>query len=82
MTKSSLLDSIRAENRRPVGPSCWVNQLFQSLSKEDQADLVAALADPDIQHSAIARALRNRGFEVKASAIPRHRRKECSCEPR
>ena len=82
MTKPSLLDSIRSENRRGVGPNCWVAQTMATMSNQDRADLEVAFADPNIQHSAIVRALRNRGIEVKPSAIPRHRKKECSCEPR
>jgi len=82
MTKQSLLDDIRHENGRGSGPNCWVGQLLTSLSPQDRTDLEAAFADPNIQHSAIARALRNRGHDVKQSAIPRHRKKECSCESR
>ncbi len=82
MTKQSLLDDIRRENGRGSGPNCWVGQLLASLSPQDRTDLEAAFADPNIQHSAICRALRNRGHDVKQSAIPRHRKKECSCESR
>lgn len=82
MTKQSLLDDIRHENGRGAGPNCWVGQLLASLSPQDRTDLEAAFADSNIQHSAIARALRNRGYDVKQSAIPRHRKKECSCESR
>lgn len=82
MTKKSLLDDIRHENGRGAGPNCWVGQLMATLSPQDRADLEAAFADSKIQHSAIIRALRNRGHEVKQSAIPRHRKKDCSCESR
>lgn len=82
MTKQSLLDDIRRENGRSVGPNCWVGQLLAALSPQDRTDLQAAFADPNIQHSAIVRALRNRGHDVKQSAIPRHRKKDCSCESR
>jgi hypothetical protein len=82
MTKQSLLDDIRHENGRGAGPNCWVGQLLASLTPQDRTDLEAAFADSNIQHSAIARALRNRGYDVKQSAIPRHRKKECSCESR
>jgi hypothetical protein len=82
MTKKSLLDDIRYENGRGVGPNCWVGQLLTTLTTQDRTDLEVAFADPNIQHSAIVRALRNRGHEVKQSAIPRHRKKDCSCESR
>lgn len=82
MTKQSLLDDIRRENGRNVGPNCSIGQLLATLSPTDQADLKAAFADPTIQHAAIIRALRNRGHDVKYSAIPRHRKKDCSCESR
>lgn len=82
MTKPSLLDSIRIENKRGPNPNCWVARIIADLDSQDRADLETAFADPNIQHSAIVRALRNRNIEVKPSAIPRHRKGECSCEPR
>jgi|GEM_PF-1882367 len=82
MTDKSLLDDIRRETGRWSGPYCWVGQLLANLNPQDRIDLEAAFADPNIQHSAIVRALRNRGYEVKQSSIPRHRNKECSCGSR
>lgn len=80
--KTSLLDSIKAENYSGPSPGCTIGQLLESMPEADRKDLVVALADPTIQHTAIVRALKNRDYPVKPSAVPRHRKGECSCGPR
>lgn len=79
---TSLLDSIKAENQHGPTPCCNIAHLLTHLNKADQADLHAALADANIKHTAIIRVLKNRGLPIKPSAVSRHRKGECSCEPR
>lgn len=80
--KTNLLATIKAENYSGPTPTCTMGQLLASMPKADRDDLLAALADPGIQHTAIVRALRTHGYAVKPTAVPRHRKGECSCEPR
>lgn len=79
--KPSLLDAIKAENYLGPSTGCTMKHIMDTMTKDDRNDLMAALADPNIQHTAIVRALKNRNFPVKPSAVPRHRKGECSCEP-
>lgn len=80
--KTSLLETINGENYHGPTPACTMGQLLASMPKGDRDDLLAAMANPAIQHTAIVRALRAHGYPVKPTAVPRHRRGECSCEPR
>jgi hypothetical protein len=41
--------------------------------------LIAALDNPEVQHSAIARALTKHGVRVGYSAVSNHRRGLCGC---
>jgi hypothetical protein len=79
---TSLLDSIKAENYLGPTTGCNIAYVLSCMNKADQADLHAALADPTIQHTAIVRALKNRNLPIKPTAVARHRKKECCCEPR
>ena len=77
---TTLLDEIHAAaptppKRRP----CLVTTVMNTISKEDAEDLVAALADPANHHTAIARALTNRGFAIGEKPIRRHRAGDCGC---
>ena len=73
-----LLADIQAE--APTGPTqCSVAILLESLPEADARDLVAALADPGIPHTAITRALNKRGHNMHDKRVAAHRRGECAC---
>ena len=73
-----LLADIQAE--APTGPTqCSVSILLDSLPEADAKDLVAALDDPGIPHTAITRALNKRGHQMHEKRVAAHRRGECAC---
>jgi hypothetical protein len=79
---SGLLDDIQTANDEATRPNrCVIQKVLEQLSDEDQKDLIVALADPGIMHVAIARALRNRGFEIgtHGKTISTHRKGQCGC---
>lgn len=76
---AKLLNDIQNEIGGQPGPKCRVEQILQTLGKEDREDLVAALGDPTITGSAIYRALAKRGIKLADHTIHRHRRKDCAC---
>lgn len=75
-----LLDEIGNEPRRLSGRRCSVDLIMGELSKTDREDLVAALDDLLIPATTITRVLERRQIELPASAINRHRRRECACD--
>lgn len=80
----SLLDEIKDETRH-TGSPCGVQKVLAALNESDAADLRAALADPGIPATNIARALIKRGVAQwkNGDPITRHRRGDCRCdEPR
>lgn len=78
---SGLLDDIQELNADMRPSKCAIARVMPELSKDDQADLLAALDDPGVMHVAIARALANRGFNVGAHGknIAAHRKGQCGC---
>lgn len=76
----SLFDEFKAESK-PRQYKCIVNSIFESLDENESADLQAALDDPSITNSAIARVLAARGFPVtpEGKQIARHRKGDCVC---
>ena len=74
-----LLDEAKQERRRK-GPPCTVSALLGRLSADDAAEVVAALADPDVPSAGLWRAMRGRGWDTPTQqTLQRHRRGECSC---
>lgn len=68
----------KLENRK--GPRCGWRKTETHFKAEDKRDLDAALKDPIIASTAIAKWIGKQGLLVSASVIQRHRRGECSCE--
>lgn len=68
-----------AQSERRGGPKCGVARTLESLSDEDRADLIAAMDDPDVMHSTIARVLDGRGFALRDQTVQRHRNGKCAC---
>ena len=59
---------------------CIVGNLIQSLNADDKQELLAAIADPNIQSSKIVVALNRRGHKVSDKSMWKHRRNECACD--
>jgi len=78
--KKGLLDEIMAHNRGRAGTVCGIHKLYEALPADDVEALKQAIADPMVKATAIARALKGRGYQITDSVITRHRRKECVCE--
>lgn len=73
----SLLSEAQDLARRPGG-TCGMAILNERLSPEEQAELAEALSSR-VASEAIARALTQRGHEIKHQTIARHRRGACAC---
>jgi len=58
---------------------CRIGLALTSFEGDDKIDLIAALDNPEVQHSAIARALTKHGVRVGYSAVSNHRRGLCGC---
>lgn len=74
-----ILDDIQAEAVGVKRP-CKVALIADQLQDGDGAELREAVMNPDIPFMAIARVLKQRGFDVSDVTIRRHRIKGCSCE--
>jgi hypothetical protein len=75
-----LLDDIQEQQPyRP--PACGVYRVRQILSETDREVLDAALADPNVSHQQLTRALLKHMPDFPTKAVERHRRKECRCDP-
>lgn len=61
------------------GVRCAVSLLEQALDPAEAAELREALDSPDVQGSALSRALAARGYTLPALGIQRHRRGDCRC---
>ena len=59
---------------------CKVTKILNVMSDEDSAAVRAALANPDVQTTAILRALNTTGHKVGSSTLSRHRRGGCTCD--
>lgn len=60
--------------------SCVVAAALAGLADEERAQLVAALAEPAITHTAISKWLKAREQKSSEQTIRRHRNRECCCE--
>lgn len=75
----SLLDDIHAETPSKRPKKCSVGALIVSLPEAESKDLVAALDDPAIPHTAISRALTKRGHDMHDKRVANHRNGDCAC---
>jgi len=72
---SNLLAEIE-ESRSRQGVKCAMQSVIAQLDEKDcQALMVAFSRWPVVQDTAIARALQNRNFDIKADSVGRHRRR-------
>lgn len=74
----SLADEARALTSRQ-GSQCDMGLLLARLPQSDKSEIEEALADDTVEGTALARALKNRGIDVAAHTVNRHRRGDCSC---
>lgn len=77
----SLAAAIAADRTRG-GAACSTNLVREALPASDQVELDIALADGAVTTATIARALGTLGHRISAGALQRHRRGDCTCEPR
>ena len=80
----ALGEALRAERDRPDmrGPRCATCTLISTLPEKEADALLAALADETFTGAAIARAIRQEGYQsVTPTSVQRHRRGECRREP-
>jgi hypothetical protein len=83
----SLSDKLEeALNQEPTTTACKIGSLLKGsvLSDEDKTTLAKLLAVPEgtpkrLTNAAIARVLRDEGFDISNSAVDRHRRTDCAC---
>lgn len=88
----SLTDALAAGPRRTHrGPVCSIKRLLDRLDDDLRGQLVEALRpESPWPHAELARVLADNmkddlaalGIDVKSTTVGRHRRGECSCEPR
>lgn len=65
----------------PKQKGCSLGAALDALDDTTRATFVAALARPDITHTAIARTVSDRsGCDIKAGTVSRHRNRECTCD--
>lgn len=74
----SLLADIQKESEGNPR-QCSIADLLDALGEKDAMDLLRALEDPSITHTAITRVLRARGHNVHDKRIAAHRRGICAC---
>ena len=58
---------------------CRIGVALSKFDSDDKIDLIAALDDDAIQHSAIARVLTKHGMRVSYQSVSNHRRGLCGC---
>jgi|Laugrespbdmm15dd_1035085.scaffolds.fasta_scaffold00035_27 hypothetical protein len=68
-----LLDQIKNSPSKTGGAKSGLDTILNSLEKQDQQDLLVALADETIQSTVIAKVLNERGFEVSRQSVGRFR---------
>lgn len=64
----------------PPRTQCHTGAVLRRLDDDMQAAVLAALANPDVQSTHIARTLTKYGHKVSQHSVQRHRRGECGCE--
>ena len=75
----SLSDALARNKATRKGPNCTLCQLIIEMPTGEREVLSSALNDGTFTSAAIARALKEEGFEfINASTVIRHRRSECA----
>jgi hypothetical protein len=86
MSLSERLQNVSATAKASI---CKIGKILQSdkLSQEDKKHLSTILDVPEndpnrVTNAAIARVLREEGFDLSDSSVDRHRRNDCGCQRR
>lgn len=76
----SLTDSLAAVvTAKKKALCCGVGKFLGVMSPPDKEALLGALSNPAYTASAIAKALREEGFQVSDFTLREHRRGSCNC---
>ncbi len=76
----SLLDDLADPNYRPhTGPACTIEKILSTVDDKTGALIKAALANPYARSTDIALAVTERGHQLSAHVVQRHRRGACRC---
>lgn len=76
MSLAEEVAAVTATSRK--GLPCGVATVLDALDAADRADL-RTLLESEVAGVHIARALTNRGHEIKGHTIQRHRHGDCAC---
>ena len=77
---SSLIEVALASQSK--GPECRTGAWLATLSKKDRTEVEEAFAVVELQHAALARAIKRRWDDApSADSLTRHRKGLCSCGP-
>lgn len=77
---SSLLDNLADPNYRPRrGPNCSIALIVSTLDPDTAELFHAAMDNPYAPGTEIAKAMAERGYQMPAHSLQRHRRGECRC---
>lgn len=74
--EDAIANEIKAHRK---GPPCSMGALIGDLDEADRKALQAALDDPKVAHTWIARALTGVGRRMNPDTVARHRRGDCDC---
>lgn len=72
-----LVESLRNIPERQLG--CRINNILDSLTPEERAELQLILGKHRVSNAAIARVLSDNGHETTHDQVGRHRRGGCLC---
>lgn len=76
----SFADEVRASSGRGPGTTCTVAMMLAEIDDAElRAEITAVIGSPAYTSSAIARALKARGFAIAETTMGRHRREACRC---
>jgi len=76
----SLSEALQNPQKAQNGLPCTVGVLLKGLDSADKEALLAALGDPSVQGTWLARQItENVGVNMKGVTIQRHRRGDCLC---
>jgi hypothetical protein len=74
------IQSLQRETMRTGKKRCRFVEFYERLSPNEQAGIEAAMKDPSINGTTIARFFDRRGMSISGHSIQRHRRKDCTCD--
>ena len=69
-----------SEFKRAVDVRCIIGRLFDQLSQDDAAKLLAALGRDDISNSEIVAWLKTRDLQTASESVRKHRTGRCRCD--